>query len=69
MQRINSTEEVLKENRRKLEMLQQERSVEREKGLVMREMEGLLLAGHNDESMRIREKVKHKQATFAELKA
>ena len=68
MERINSTEEVLRENRKKLERLQLEKELEREKGLIAREMESLLVAG-NEESLRIKEKVKHKRATFAELKA
>ena len=68
MQRINSTEEVLKENRRKLEMLHQERTRDQE-SITMRDMDSLLLLGRNDQSKRIRQKVKYKQATFAELKA
>ena len=68
MERINSTEEVLRENRKKLERLQLEKELEMEKGLIAREMESLLVAG-NEESLRIKEKVKHKRATFAELKA
>ena len=68
MERINSTEEVLRENRKKLERLQLEKELEREKGLIAREMESILVAG-NEESLRIKEKVKHKRATFAELKA
>ena len=48
--------------------MQLEKELEREKGLIAKEMESLLVAG-NEESLRIKEKVKHKKATFAELKA
>ena len=36
--------------------------------MIAREMESVLTGG-NEESIRIKEKVKHKKATFAELKA
>lgn len=47
-----------------------EKDLEREKAIIKKEMEGLLKNNlMNDETNRIKEKVKHKNATFAELKA
>lgn len=44
--------------------------MEREKNLIKKEMESLLVSNMMaDESHRIKEKVKYKKATFAELKA
>jgi hypothetical protein len=47
-----------------------EKDLEREKEIIKKEMESLLKNNlMSDESNRIKEKVKYKKATFAELKA
>lgn len=48
-----------------------EKDLELEKDMIKKEMESLLKNNNMiaDESHRIKEKVKHKKATFAELKA
>jgi len=65
--KIQNTEEILKANKRRLEELQLEQDLEHERGVIKQEVDSLLMG--KAEQKRIKEKVKHKQATFAQLKA
>lgn len=67
MAKIQNTEEILKANKRRLEELQLEQDLEHERGVIKQEVDSLLMG--KAEQKRIKEKVKHKQATFAQLKA
>lgn len=67
MAKIQNTEEILKANKRKLEELQLEKDLEHERGVIRQEVDSLLTG--KAEQKRIKDKVKHKQATFAQLKA